>query len=57
MPPTTAKTTSDLLAALGKSSNLAPPLSAKGGEREIASLWAGYGRVTELTVQDGAGQR
>jgi hypothetical protein len=59
MPPLTARTTADLLAALEGEArpDLAAPLAAPGGERQIASLWAGYGRVTELTVVDGGGSR
>jgi hypothetical protein len=50
---TTTTTTADLLAALAScpSSRLAGRrLTAPGGERQIASLWAGYGKVTELSV-------
>jgi hypothetical protein len=54
-----AKATADLLAALEAEGNADLPgrLACPGGERQIASLWAGYGRVTELTVVDGGGTR
>jgi hypothetical protein len=35
---------------VGPLAGTAGRLSAPGGERQVASLWAGYGRVTELTV-------
>jgi len=50
--PPMANTTADLLVSLAEEhvSDLPGPLACPAGERLLASLWAGYGRVTELEV-------
>ena len=58
MAAKSATTTADLLALLEEANHadLPAPLTCRAGERQVASLWAGYGRVTELAVLDGSGK-